>query len=399
MKTLLFVDDEPRVLQGLQRQLRPMREEWDMHFVASGREALEFMKERPVDIIISDMMMPGMDGSELLTEVLKTHSQTVRIILSGHAERESVLRLVGPAHQYLSKPCDADELRRAIMRAFALRDLLGNEQLKELTTRIKNLPTVPALQNRLTEELRKETPSLERVAEIISRDIGMTAKILQLVNSAFFGLAQPINTPAEAVVYLGLNTIRSLVLTVEIFSQYQQGTCPAFSLDVLAQHSWITATIARTLAQLERQEARLADQCFLAGMLHDVGQLVLAFGLPDDYCQVIADAKRENLPMWKVELERFGATHADVGAYLLALWGLPNPISEAVVMHHLPARSAALEFSPAVAVHVADVFAHDLLPANTEVPRPELDRDYLMRIGLVERLGFWREESKRLTGN
>ena len=137
MKTLLFVDDEPRVLQGLQRQLRPMRHEWDMNFVESGRQALEFMAAQPVDIIISDMMMPGMDGSQLLSEVLKRHPQTVRIVLSGHAEREAVLRLVGPAHQYLSKPCDADELRKAIVRAFSLRDLLGNEQLKRLTTRIE----------------------------------------------------------------------------------------------------------------------------------------------------------------------------------------------------------------------------------------------------------------------
>ena len=145
MKTLLFVDDEPKVLQGLQRQLRPMRLEWDMNFVESGHKALDFMAAHPVDIVVSDMMMPGMDGSQLLGEVLKRHPQTVRIILSGHAEREAVLRLVGPAHQYLSKPCDAEELRSAIARASPLRDLLGNERLKQLATRIKNLPTLPAL--------------------------------------------------------------------------------------------------------------------------------------------------------------------------------------------------------------------------------------------------------------
>src|SRR5450755_4506465 len=105
MKTLLFVDDEPNVLQGLQRQLRPMRNEWDMHFVENGQKALDFMAAQPVDIVVSDMMMPGMDGAQLLSEVVRRHPQTVRLILSGHAEREAVLRLVGPAHQYLSKPC------------------------------------------------------------------------------------------------------------------------------------------------------------------------------------------------------------------------------------------------------------------------------------------------------
>jgi len=396
MKALLFVDDEPRVLQGLQRQLRPMRQEWDMQFLGSGRQALEFMAAHPVDIIVSDMMMAEMDGSQLLTEVLKRHPQTVRIILSGHAERESLLRLVGPAHQYLSKPCDADELRKAIARAFALRDLLGNDRLKRLTTRIKNLPTLAALQNRLTEELRKESPSLENIGNIISRDIGMTAKILQLVNSAFFGLAQPITTPSEAVAYLGLNTIRSLVLSMEIFIQYDQPACPAFSLAVLAQHSWITGSMASAIAQAEQSDLKIADQCLLAGMLHDVGQLILAFGLPDEYAGVISRAKKENLQIWQVEQEAFGATHADVGAYLLALWGLPDPIVEAVALHHHPARSTAPEITPAIAVHVADVFAHDLFQANTEIPPPQLDRTHLTRLGLENNLEAWRTRCKDL---
>jgi HD-like signal output (HDOD) protein/CheY-like chemotaxis protein len=391
MKTLLFVDDEPKVLQGLQRQLRPMHNEWDMNFFEGGQKALDFMATHPVDIVVSDMMMPGMDGAQLLREVVKRHPQTVRIILSGHAEREAVLRLVGPAHQYLSKPCDADELRRAITSAFALRDLLGNERLKQLTTRIKNLPILPALQNQLTEELRKDSPSIEHIGEIISRDIGLTAKILQLVNSAFFGLAQPINNATEAVLYLGLNTVRSLALSVGIFSQYDQKICKSFSLEALARHSWLTGVLARQVAHLERQDSKMLEQCFLAGLLHDIGQLVLAFGLHEEYSEVITKSGKENLPVWQVEQELLGATHADVGAYLLALWGLPNPIIEAVAMHHQPARCAEPGFSAAIAVHVADVFAHEFSGANTEVPLPQLDMIHLTRLGFAGRIETWRD--------
>jgi len=390
MKTLLFVDDEPNVLQGLQRQLRPMRHEWNMNFLDGGQKALDFMAAHPVDIVVSDMMMPGMDGSQLLTEVLKRHPQTVRIILSGHAEREAVLRLVGPAHQYLSKPCDAEELRRAIARALSLRDLMGNERLKQLATRVNNLPTLPTLYTQLTEELRKESPAMERVGEIISHDIGMTAKMLQLVNSAFFGLAQPINNPQDAVIYLGLNTIRSLALSVGIFSQYDEKLCRLFSLDVLAHHSWTTGVLARGVAHMEGQELKILDQCFLAGLLHDVGQLVLAAGLHEEYTGVIAKTSQQNLPVWQVEQELFGASHADVGAYLLALWGLPNPIIEAVAMHHEPSRSAALEFSPAIAVHIADVFAHEFSGIKTEVPLPQLDTGHLTKIGFAGRIEAWR---------
>jgi HD-like signal output (HDOD) protein len=390
MKTLLFVDDEPMVLQGLQRQLRPMHKEWDMNFTDGGVKALEIMATHPVDIVISDMMMPGMDGSQLLTEVVKRHPQTVRIILSGHAEREAVLRLVGPAHQYLSKPCEADELRRAITGAFALRDLLGNERLKQLTTRIKNLPILPALQNQLTEELLKDSPSIEHVVEIISRDIGMTAKILQLVNSAFFGLAQPISNAREAALYLGLNTIRSLALSVGVFSQYDQKNCKSFSLDALAQHSWRTGVLARHVAKLERKDGKVPEQCFLAGLLHDIGQLVLAFGLNEEYSEVITKSVKENLPVWQVEQEFLGATHAGVGAYLLALWGLPNPIIEAVALHHQPAQCSEPAFSAAIAAHVADVFAHEFSGTTTEGPAPQLDMAYLTTLGFAGRIETWR---------
>ena len=390
MKTLLFVDDEPKVLQGLQRQLRPMHNEWNMNFIEGGQKALDFMAANPVDVIISDMVMPGMEGSQLLNEVAKRHPNTVRIVLSGHAEREAVLRLVGPAHQYLSKPCDAEELRNAIARAFALCDLLGNEQLKQLATRIKTLPSLPALHQQLTEEFQKEDPSLERVSEIISRDIGMTTKILQLVNSAFFGLPQPISNPAEAVMYLGQNTIRSLVLSLQVFSQFDQRVNKEFSLDALANHCWMTGVLARRIAREERKDSKVLDQCFLAGLLHDVGRLILATGLPQEYTEVLRTAKSQGVPSWQVERERFGATHADVGAYLLGLWGLPNPIIEAVAMHHCPSLCVIREFSPVIAVHVADGFLHEREGANFESPNNSMDLDHLAAIGLAGRVETWR---------
>jgi len=391
MKNLLFVDDEPKVLQGLQRQLYAMRGEWNMNFIDGGRKALDFMADHPMDVIVSDMVMPEMDGSQLLTEVMRRHPNTVRIVLSGHADREAVLRLVGPAHQYLSKPCEAGELRDAIARAFALRDLLCNEKLKQLATRVKCLPSLPALHQQLTAEFQKDEPSLERIGEIISRDIGMTSKILQLVNSAFFGLPQPISHPAEAVMYLGLSTVRSLVLSLQIFSQFDAKACREFSLDALAHHCWMTGVSARRLAQAERGDARTQDQCFLAGLLHDVGQLILAAGLPAEYQEVLQSARARNTPAWQVEQEHFGATHADVGAYLLGLWGLPNPIIEAVAMHHRPSACALHGFAPVVAVHVADAFIHARPGSNTEMPPPVIDQSFLAQVGLADRIDSWRD--------
>ena len=389
MKVLLFVDDEVRVLQGLQRQLRNMRNEWDMNFVEGGRKAFEFMDSRPVDVLVTDMMMPEMDGAELLIEVSKRHPNTIRIVLSGHAEREAVLRLVGPAHQYLSKPCDAEELRTAVARAFALRDLLTNDNLKQLATRVKSLPAVPAIYQQLTNELRKEDASMEHIGEIISRDVGMTAKILQLVNSAFFGLPQPISNPGEAVMYLGLSTVRSLVLSLQVFSQFKNPNLAGFSINALADHCWTTAVLARRIGRVERCDTKMIDQCFLAGLLHDIGRIILADGLPEQYAKVWNEARQNQQPLWQAEQAEFGATHADVGAYLLGLWGLPNPIVEAVALQHTPNLCIAPGFSPLAAVHVANAFAHE--KAGSPASAIHIDQDYLTKFGLADRLPEWRD--------
>ncbi|HEX3720000.1 MAG TPA: response regulator [Verrucomicrobiae bacterium] len=390
MKKLIFVDDEPRVLQGLQRQLHDMRREWDMQFVDSGAKALALMARQPVEVIVTDMMMPGMDGAQLLSEVMKRHPHTVRLVLSGHADREAVLRLIGPAHQYLSKPCNAEELRFAIVRALALKELLSNEQLKQLASRVSSLPTLPALHQQLTAELAKEEPSVERVAEIISKDVGMTSKILQLVNSAFFGLAESAANPLDAVFYLGLSTIRALVLSVHVFSQFDSNSIKCFSVEQLAQHCWRTGLIAKKIAVMERADPKLDDQCFLAGLLHDVGRLVMAAGLSEQYAGVVARAGESKRPLWQVEREEFGATHAEVGAYLLGLWGLPNPVVEAVALHHRPCDSAVRGFSAVIAVHVADALAHQNAGSDVGIAG-RIDGECMTTLGLGERLETWKD--------
>ena len=180
MRSILFVDDEIKVLRGLERQLHRMRSEWDMSFANSGAEALNLLGQKPAEVVVTDMMMPGMDGAQLLAEVKKRNPDTVRIVLSGHSDRESVLRLVGPAHQYLCKPCNCEDLLAAIRRAFALRELLRDDALKQLVSNIVSLPTLPGLFVQLTEELQRPDPSGERLADIVSNDISMTTKLLQL---------------------------------------------------------------------------------------------------------------------------------------------------------------------------------------------------------------------------
>ncbi|HLA96697.1 MAG TPA: response regulator, partial [Pyrinomonadaceae bacterium] len=188
MINILFVDDEPNILEGLQRMLRPLRHEWQMSFANSGAEALALFENEHIDVVVSDMKMPGMDGSELLYAIMQKYPHVIRIILSGYSEKEMVIKTVGTAHQYLSKPCDADILKATVMRVSALRDLLTDETLRRLVSQLPSIPSLPLLYTELIDELGKNEPSTRTVGEIVKKDIGMTVKILQIVNSAFFGL-------------------------------------------------------------------------------------------------------------------------------------------------------------------------------------------------------------------
>ena len=230
-RKILFVDDEPKVLISIRRMLHSLRKEWDMQFAESGPEALSILAQDPFDVIVTDMRMPGMDGAQLLTEVKQNYPQMVRIVLSGHADKEMIYKSVRPAHQYLSKPCDADLLKLTVSRACTLREMLTQDSLKKVVSEMDSLPSLPSLYAEIMEELRKEDASIQKIGEIISRDLGMTAKILQLVNSAFFGIPRHIENSAQAVNLLGMNIVKALVLTMEVFSEFEQNKSNGFDIE------------------------------------------------------------------------------------------------------------------------------------------------------------------------
>jgi len=393
MKKVLFVDDELNVLQGLRRMLRPLRKEWEMTFVESGFQALEIMKTTAFDVIVSDMRMPGMDGAELLTKVMKNYPQTVRIVLSGHSEKEMIMRLIGPAHQYLAKPCNPGIIENTVARACALRDLLANESLEKLVTGLESLPSIPAIYIELVEALKSPEVSSKKVGTIISKDVGMTAKILQLVNSAFFGLnRRHIFNIDEAVNFLGLDTIQALVLMVGVFSEFHGSRLKNFSLTKLWQHSMAVGISAKHISVIENQSQNAVDNTFMAGLLHDIGKLVLATNLPEQYDKALDLAQNGDANLCEVEKSVFGATHAEVGAYLVGLWGIQDPIVEVLAFHHCPDKCMGNFFNPLMAIHVADANEFD------STDKIEVDIDYLSKAGFKERLPVWRESCAKLSG-
>jgi len=396
-KRILFVDDEPMVLKGLQRTLRKMRNEWEMTFTSSGQEALDILGNKPMDVIVSDLRMPEMDGGRLLSDVKKRYPHVVRIILSGQLDQEMTLKSVKLAHQSLSKPCDAEVLKHTLAKLFALRDFLSDESIKKIISQIESLPSMPSIYTEIVAEMQSDDPAIQKVAEIISKDLSMTAKILQMVNSAFFGLFRKISSPKEAVMMLGLETIKALVLSVKIFSEFSRKNYSWFNIDDLFNHSMAVSMYAKTIIKDENLDQGLINNSMMAGLLHDLGKLILATNFTKLYRQVLAEAQGAGQNLLDLEYEAFGTSHAEIGAYLMGLWRLENPIIEAIAFHHLPARSMTQSMGLLTAVHIGNALDHEARTPTGQDTDLKCDTEYLDNLGVTHRIPQWRQVCKELT--
>jgi putative nucleotidyltransferase with HDIG domain len=329
------VDDEVRILEGLQRMLRHQRNEWEMAFAPCAEDALTMLDAAPFDVVVSDMRMPGMDGAALLEIVRKKHPSVLRFILSGYTELEASYRAVPVAHQFLLKPCDSETLRTAIGRATSIVEVLNNKMLASLVGSLQDLPSLPRIYAEFRDALSDPESSVDRVIHIVEKDVAITAKILQLVNSAFFGVSRNVSDIKTAVNYLGLNVLQNLVLSVEAFRVFQpKKPISGFSIDEFYRHSQFCATIASQIPL----PGNPVSAAVISGLLHDVGKLVIAERSPEHFVRALAGATEEKRPLFSIEEELIGVSHAEVGAYLLSTWGLPYPVIEAVAHHHHPDR-------------------------------------------------------------
>lgn len=356
----------------------------------SGPDALARMAEERFEVVVSDMRMPGMDGAELFETVRRLHPHTIRIMLTGHAEEESILRTVGVVHQFLAKPCEPERLKGILLRVTALQDLLADGGVKDLLSRIDKLPALPAIFARLEREMARTDPDINAVGKIIEQDIAMSAKVLQLVNSAFFGLYSKVESPGRAVRLLGLDTVKALVLGCEIFSKAE---VPEDILDIgrLWRHSLSVGMVARAIALQSGESREEAGVAFLAGLLHDIGRLILVAHFPQQYRQVVAEAGQKGCSLSTAEMAHFSARHGEVGAYLLGLWGFATPVLEAVAFHHLPELYPADQFSPTLAVHLADILYYRCRPEELVGQGEQFNEGALAAAGLGDRLAAFAE--------
>ena len=391
MRRVLFVDDESRVLDGIRRMLHADRARWEMDFAISGDAALKACEKTSFDVVISDMRMPSMDGATLLTHIRDRYPNTVRIVLSGNSEMESVMRAVPVAHRFLAKPCDVSELRATIERVCILQELLDNASLRRVVGAIGQLPSLSATYTSLTQALRTPNTPTSKVADIIEQDIAMSAKVLQLVNSSFFGLQRTVTSVPNAVTYLGMETIKNLVLVAETFRVFVPHSCiPQSFCETIQQHAHRTAYLATKLPV----DRAIRDLVFVAALLHDIGRLVLASRVPDQFCAVRALAEDKGCEIFEAEEILLGTSHAEIGAYLLGLWGIPHLAVEAIAHHHRPLRISHSGFDSSVAIYVANLLANEqCTPPGTSPQLKDADRLCLQELGILDRLPEWREQA------
>ena len=390
MRRLLVVDDDPQALQAIEAQLGGQRDQWEMVFAASGEAALVALRAKPVDVVITDVHMPEMNGAVLLQRVQTESPQTMRIVLSGHGEETVAIRAVGFAHQVLTKPSDAATLTETLDRARGVLDIVACDEVRRMVGRLMALPVRPEIHSQVVHCLRDPNVTNEAVAELIERDMAMVAKMLQVANSGFFGAQRRITRLSEAVGFLGFRMIENLAFSLAVFDTGRK--VRGIDVGALQRHALHTGLIARELVA----ETRNADDAFLAGVLHDIGIYLTAAHLPESFKEAVDAQREQHVPLQAAETQLWGGSHAAVGAYLLGLWNLPMHIVEAVALHHsLYDERAKCEL--VAVVHVADVLAHEVAmapcPAEQDPP-PVLNLAFLESAGFLDKVEAWRESAR-----
>jgi putative nucleotidyltransferase with HDIG domain len=370
---------------------------WKIHVSETPADALCQMDQVHFDVIFVDLSEGAHASAQLLHEVWARHPKTIRFLLSSSMAPDLMVTCALGPHQFLQKPLDHAAVRGALDRADLVDRLFQQRDVQALVSRIRTFPARPTIYVEVMKQLRSSDASVQTIGELVSRDLAISTKLLQITNSAFFGFSRPVAAPADAVLLLGMETTASLILGIEAFSRLDNVKLQFFSTDQVWKHSQAVANSARAIAEHVTNDSALAQNAYTAGLLHDIGKLALAVNLEEQYRQAHDRARAENLPLWEVEKECFGATHAEAGACLLSLWGISGPVIEAVASHHMPASAIRGEFSAVTAVHLANALEHAASAPSHEPSLESLaaDWDYPIESTIPANLEEFREIARK----
>ncbi len=394
---ILFVDDESNILQGLRRMLRSMRNEWTMDFAEGGEEALKTLEGESYDVLVTDMKMPGVGGAELLDQVAERYPQMLRFILSGEADTEATFRTVVTSHQFFPKPSNSERLVAVISHCLRRRSEFENIDMGALVTGVRCLATSRSTFDALADLLDSESATIDQAVELFADEPALAAKVMQLANSAYFGIGDPVFSPRAAANLLGWDVLRALLINESFVSAFPSGPCRAAYERAIAQARSVSE-LSAWIAEQRGASAQVIEQARLAGLLHNLGRLLLCDQAGDHYARVTALVDEGKGPD-DAEREVFAASHVVFGAYLAAAWGMPSAVVEAIRHHREPGVPEQDEDArlPLLAVHAAlgIVSASDAgEPSDAVLAR--LDTDFLGQQGCTENIADWAEGWRRI---
>ncbi|QJB55917.1 response regulator [Pseudodesulfovibrio sp. zrk46] len=389
-KRILFVDEDQNILDSFRAMLHVKRKDWKGSYASCANGGLELLGNEEFDVVVSDLRIPCLDGMEFLDKVRKVQPNAIRVVLSGYSDMQQLLNTTKYAHQFLSKPCSTNVLLDSIQRLLDIDDILNNDEIKNVVVQLKSLPTIPEIYLDVVKELEKAEPDLKLVGGLVEQDIGLSTNLLKVVNSPYFGFYQRVISPAHAVVLLGIDALKGLILGVKLIGSLDPAEEGHYSVGNLWNHCLQTGYFARVIATSEGMDKAFIESCFVCGILHDVGKFVLLTQLYDLYGPLLNETRSAGGPVHSIEQKQLKVSHAEIGAYLLGTWGFSSDIVRGVFEHHAPVVENG-EISTALVVHAANVFQHECAVWNPDYSVSPLDPELLAQPDMALKLEKWRE--------
>jgi putative nucleotidyltransferase with HDIG domain len=389
-KNILLLDEDAQVLKALKRSLRKLKDQYNVFYAQSAKEALAQLDQDVIDVLITEVRLINSDSELFLRSFIKRHPSAARIVLTGYTAIDAIFKFAGLAHQLLAKPWSDQMLIETIQRADLISRMLSDNRLKQTLNLIENFPSIPSVYMELTEKLKNSEVSIEEIGAVIIRDPSLTIKLLQIVNSPYYGLPMPVTDPQKAVNLLGLDIVKGFALSSGIFKQYEKTSITGLHIDNLWQHSLKSANIVRQIAKQEHLGKTIEEASFIASLLHDVGKIIIASNLPNEHKEICNREASDGLPGWQAEQTVLGVSHSEIGAYLLGLWGLPLTIVKAVQEHHRPNVDEHTQIDQTVLVHVANAIEKASVTPSKD-PVADLNAEVISRLHLGESIAKWQE--------
>ena len=383
---VLSLEPDREVVANFLNEVSPRG--WELSHAADAKTALEVARKQPVDVALLNASTPETNVIDLAGDLTQIHPKLVTFILSDDPEAAQQAYSTG-RYQFFPKLEDPGPLITAVERMGSLVSWLTNNTTIELVAGIHSLPNIPSNYQGVIRVINSPNSSIQDIGDAMEKDMAMTSRVLQVANSAYYGFSKSITSSTQAALLIGVETLKSLVRYTHVLNNFPHTPASTAIFDRVWRHSINVAAVARKITMLHTKDENLAEEAFTAGLLHDIGKLVLISIKPDEYRAVIRQSGENKTLLHVLERVKLGTTHAETGAYLLSLWGIPFTILEAVAWHHYPSSSNLRDFSPLTAVHVANVAEHRRQDIEEVKAIPPLDEGYLASIGVADRVKEW----------